>query len=197
MAKQCSIDSCTKQAHARTWCISHYSRWRLHGDPNNPGAHRVFKAPKAAFEGRVRRPNGEAGCWEWDGAHVKGYAVFGGMGLESTKVHRYAYEQANGPIRPSVVIDHICGNHGCVNPAHLREASKKQNAEHLPNPRKNASPWGRGVYLRNGRFRAVVGHQKRLIHVGSFDTAAEAAEAARRARIELFTHNDEDRILTA
>lgn len=31
--RTCSIDGCEKRAHARTWCISHYSNWRKHGRP--------------------------------------------------------------------------------------------------------------------------------------------------------------------
>lgn len=29
--RQCSIEGCTRQGHARTWCITHYQRWRTGG----------------------------------------------------------------------------------------------------------------------------------------------------------------------
>ncbi len=32
MAQRCSVDDCVNKAVARTWCITHYSRWRLRGD---------------------------------------------------------------------------------------------------------------------------------------------------------------------
>lgn len=51
-----------------------------------------------------------------------------------------------------------------------------------------------GVYRQEGRrrFRAEVMHNGKRHHVGMFDTVAEAAEAARAKRLELFTHNEID-----
>ena len=43
-------------------------------------------------------------------------------------------------------------------------------------------------------YRAVVGHNGKLHHVGYFDTVEEASAAAEAKRIELFTHNDRDRV---
>lgn len=35
MAKRiCSVPDCTKTAHSRGWCSTHYSRWLRHGDPS-------------------------------------------------------------------------------------------------------------------------------------------------------------------
>lgn len=31
--KPCSVSGCDRPHHARTWCLSHYMRWRNHGDP--------------------------------------------------------------------------------------------------------------------------------------------------------------------
>lgn len=31
--KVCSIEDCEKEAHAKTWCHGHWTRWRRHGDP--------------------------------------------------------------------------------------------------------------------------------------------------------------------
>lgn len=43
-------------------------------------------------------------------------------------VHRYAYEQANGPIPKGKVIMHLCDNTRCINPAHLKAGTHKQNS---------------------------------------------------------------------
>jgi len=32
MAEGCSVEACVNKAVSRTWCITHYSRWRLKGD---------------------------------------------------------------------------------------------------------------------------------------------------------------------
>lgn len=34
MRAPCSVDGCARPQHGRTYCITHYSRWRLNGDPN-------------------------------------------------------------------------------------------------------------------------------------------------------------------
>lgn len=31
---ECSVQDCTNPSWARSWCKTHYSRWRIHGDPN-------------------------------------------------------------------------------------------------------------------------------------------------------------------
>lgn len=31
--RTCSIEGCTRKVVARGWCMTHYSRWRVHGDP--------------------------------------------------------------------------------------------------------------------------------------------------------------------
>jgi hypothetical protein len=42
--------------------------------------------------------------------------------------HRYYYERANGPIPGGLELHHVCGNHACVNPAHLVAMSKTEHA---------------------------------------------------------------------
>lgn len=72
-----------------------------------------------------------SGCWEWSGAHdAAGYPR---MSLrrngKKTQLgaHRLAYEFYVGPIPPGLVIDHLCRNPGCVNPAHLEAVTQLEN----------------------------------------------------------------------
>lgn len=126
-------------------------------------------------------------CWLWTASVLKKRGGYGQFNDGSTMVraHRFSWELAHGPIPTGLDIDHVCRVRRCVNPDHLRLATRKQNCENRSGLR--------GVYRVNHRWRAVVTHHGIDHHVGYFDTVEEAAEAARLKRIELFTHNDLDR----
>jgi len=63
----------------------------------------------------------------------------------------------------------------------LREANQGQQQA---NRRlfKNNKTGHRGVYMDHGRFRAMVRFDKKTYHLGSFDTAEQAAEVVQAAR---------------
>jgi len=44
-----------------------------------------------------------------------------------TKAHRAAWIKVNGEIPNDMVIDHMCGNRGCVNVEHLRVVTPLEN----------------------------------------------------------------------
>jgi hypothetical protein len=44
-----------------------------------------------------------------------------------TKAHRAAWIKAKGEIPEGMVIDHMCGNRGCVNVEHLRVVTQREN----------------------------------------------------------------------
>ena len=136
----------------------------------------------------------ESGCWLWTGyIDGKGYGRIG-VGHRMVRTHRLAYELSTGESIPAgMQIDHICHVKRCCNPQHLRNATNKQQKEHLRGAYRNSVSGIRGVYPYRGRWRAQVGHNGKYILVGTFDTAEEAGEAARLKRLELFTHNDVDR----
>lgn len=131
-------------------------------------------------------------CWVWTGATKEnGYGVFhlnGGV----VRVHRWSFEQSYGSIPDGHDIDHRCGNRACVNPGHLRNATRKQNMENYTVLRSDNESGFRGVYRQGNSYIAQVHHNGKTTHIGSFSTALEAGEAARRARLEVFTHNDRD-----
>jgi hypothetical protein len=71
-------------------------------------------------------------CWLWTGAkNPKGYGK-----ISQRYAHRMVYEALVGPIPEGLVIDHLCRNTSCVNPAHLEPVTNIVNLLRGPNPRR-------------------------------------------------------------
>jgi hypothetical protein len=74
-----------------------------------------------------------SGCWLWDAsANPKGYGQFVLEGVP-LKAHRFAYEMLVGEIPRGEIILHECDNPSCVNPAHLRSGTYKENTSDIIN----------------------------------------------------------------
>lgn len=73
--------------------------------------------------GRVDVSGGPTACHVWLGArHHSGYGRIAVGSRRTAKIlaaHRVAYEAANGPIPPGMLVCHHCDNPPCCNPAHL------------------------------------------------------------------------------
>jgi hypothetical protein len=74
----------------------------------------------------------EDGCWVWTGSLQSGYAVVSWRagkprGCGSRLGHRLAFELLVGPIAHGLVVDHLCRNPACMNPAHLEPVTQKEN----------------------------------------------------------------------
>lgn len=129
MAKgTCSIEGCERPHYGRGWCRRHYMRWRNYGDPQAE-----FQRPTAEerFWAKVDR-RGPDECWPWTaGLWGGGYGAFAmpsyGNRYRNVYAHRFAYELLVGPIAEGMVIDHLCRNRACVNPAHLEPVTKREN----------------------------------------------------------------------
>ena len=69
----------------------------------------------------------ETGCWEWSVKDkANGYGVLT-ISHKSHRAHRWIYEKLVGPIKPPLVLDHLCKNKICVNPEHLEPVTTKTN----------------------------------------------------------------------
>lgn len=75
----------------------------------------------------------ENGCWLWIGAKCKGTskgAFYYGFFQDNYKMHyahRWIWAHEHGEIPPGLVVMHTCDNPLCVNPAHLRLGTQKDN----------------------------------------------------------------------
>ena len=76
----------------------------------------------------------DTGCWEWQGAMFRmGYGAMCADG-EARYAHRVAYEIFCGEIVGPLVLDHLCGNQRCVNPAHLEPVTRSENGARAVRP---------------------------------------------------------------
>lgn len=69
-----------------------------------------------SFENKYT-PEPNTGCWIWTDA-------LGGKGYGK---HRKAYKLYNGPVPAALQVRHTCDNKWCVNPAHLKIGTQRDN----------------------------------------------------------------------
>lgn len=189
---KCSIENCESKVKARGWCNKHYLRWSKHGSPNaevtakgGPIEDRFW--PKVKFS---------MFCWEWQASRdSNGYGNFKLAGT-SEPGHRVVWLLETGAMPEGLDIDHRCHNPPCVNPLHIRLATRKENSENKIAPPVNNSSGVAGVYWHKGssKWLAQVRHNGNYHYVGRYATIEEAEQAVIAKRNELFTFNDKDRL---
>lgn len=94
-------------------------------------ADRTDLGPRVAelFPNKHTRPS-EVECWDWTGLLDRdGYGVcwLGRPDKRKSAAHRVAYVLAHDAIPRDLVIDHLCRNRKCVNPAHLEAVTNHEN----------------------------------------------------------------------
>ncbi len=135
-----------------------------------------------AFWDRVDTSAGVDGCWPYRGSRT-GSAWFEG---QRRRVHRVAYELATGKQLGALVVTARCSNPLCVNPAHLIATTKREVQHRRDRANRNNRASGvRNVYWDKKRWRAQVNDRGIAVHIGTFDTVAEADAAVRKARARL------------
>lgn len=104
----------------------------------------------------AERDRGE--CWEWPYARTaKGYGRLNVPGKGPVRLHRHAWELANGrPIPIGLVAMHVCDNPPCVNPAHIEIGRPADNSADMV--RKGRSPIGE----RSGRAKLTIDEARRI-----------------------------------
>lgn len=179
----CLVDGCMNGGKmTRGWCKTHYARWRKYGDPRGRGEKTWYATPAEAFAARTQ-PEGE--CVVWTGSGKNGYGqIWDGKRL--VMAHRWAWEQAYGPIPDGMFVDHRCWNRACVSVSHLRLATRAQNQWNRSGAASRKWDLPRGVSPNKDGYKATVKHHGERHYLGTFPTVAEADAAAVKKRAELF-----------
>ncbi len=125
--RECSVDGCGRKHDSHGYCVKHAHRFRRHG---NPLGGQTDKHAAANFMADIVLSYQGDNCLAWKfGNNGKGYGVFH-VDRKAVAAHVYVCTTLNGP-RPSANHDaaHSCGNGhlGCVNPKHLRWATRSEN----------------------------------------------------------------------
>lgn len=194
----CTFNPCGRPTQAKGLCSSHYwQQWmgRPLTEIRKEKKLKVTKPKPTRAEMFWSKVNKTETCWLWTAARTGRNGKYGNFGVGYPKLmlaHRWSYENTHGPIPPGIQVDHICRVTLCVNPAHLRLATNKQNHENIV-AHSDSQTGVRGVYYDNrGYYYVQVGHNGERHSGGTHSTIGHAEQAAIKLRNRLFTHNDTD-----
>ncbi len=127
----CSVEGCDRAVVARGMCSLHYQRLMRHGHPASVLKTERGKVARYFVEAVV--PYDDDACLLWPFCYDQnGYARIKHKG-RATNVHAAICEHRHGsPPTPKHVAAHSCGNgdFGCVNPNHVRWATRSENMAH-------------------------------------------------------------------
>ena len=150
----CSVPSCGILSHSHGFCSAHVARWKKHGDPGPAYITPKHRTIADRFWSKVDR---SADCWIWlRSRNPAGYGKFGASGSGWILAHRWAYEQANGPIPDGITLDHLCRTRACVRPDHLEPVTRAENVlrgEGIPAVAARATACMRGHAFATGDVR--------------------------------------------
>jgi hypothetical protein len=107
------------------------------GSPILPG---VTDKAAARFWSRIDRSQlSPGGCWPWSRGHTTdGYGRIWFAGRDA-QAHRVAWELANGPIQPGLVVRHkACDNRLCSDVAHMLLGSIADNIQDMVEKKRHA-----------------------------------------------------------
>lgn len=173
MAKNhlCTVEYCNRPPIARGWCNAHYHCWLRNG---NPTPTIIMYDDKRRFMSHIKKVGD---CWVWQRCKNKqGYGKFQ-VDRKTKSAHRWSYETFIGRVPKGLVLDHLCCNTSCVNPAHLEPVTQRENTLRGNAIKKKVSNLPPGVGYHNGKYRARKCISGKSYFLGHFQTPDEAYQA--------------------
>jgi len=125
----------------------------------------------SGFEGEWREVESVANCHGY--CHVK-------VNGKPERYHRILWVLINGPIPAGLVIDHLDGDKLNNNIDNLRLVSQRENLQNLAIHR-DGRLVGACFHKQHNKWIAQIKINKKLIHLGYYDTEQEAHEAYTKA----------------
>lgn len=129
----------------------------------------------ARFWSKVDRESSPRGCWLWTGTKNRaGYGRFNVRG-RPVQSHRFVLILTVGAIPRDKIVCHACNNPSCVNPAHLRIGTLRDNAldsiaiKTWPN------------YKYPGLFRGTKNGRSKLTEVSALDVVGKYKDVSARS----------------
>lgn len=121
----CSVDGCAKPRHSHGLCANHATKLKKYGDPTV--SRQAGKGEALAWlREAIRQPGEQCTLWPF-GKATSGYGVVWHEG-ESKIAPRVALILHSGEDPEEMVVAHgECHNRLCVNPLHLRWATRQEN----------------------------------------------------------------------
>ncbi len=127
--RYCSVETCSRKHYARGWCSRHYGQWRVTGNPIASRTHTKGGEPISWLRAHVSHNSDD--CLPWPFARTpQGYANLGSASIRNA--NRLMCQLAHGtPSDPKMHVAHSCGqgHRGCINPRHLRWATRSENEQ--------------------------------------------------------------------
>lgn len=116
----CSVEGCARAHYAHGLCGTHRARMIRNGSVEPTAKPSVAERIKAGV--RI-----EGDCWIW--AKAISSSGYGSISVEGRihNAHKASYQTFVGPVPIGSVLDHLCRNTACVNPAHLEAVTQSTN----------------------------------------------------------------------
>lgn len=122
-ASRCAVPGCQRAHYGRGLCSMHYQRQRKHGDPlTRSQRHTAFRW----LITMIADTGSSDDCISWPFARSNGYGILRVRG-RNFGAHNLVCTLVTGPAPEGHEAAHYCGRADCVNPHHIRWATRHEN----------------------------------------------------------------------